>query len=269
MDVPQEHIESLAKNVEQYEQKARRRAWLSTLVPLLFGGVLLGYTIWQVQFYGQKLTDVQRQLNETSQELGTTITHLEDAQEQLGQADTDLGAVQEQLAQTQKDLEQTKGELEKTKQELEEATQALKDVNIFLAKKYEIDIFALKGGLPGEYPAQEEVLLDIAELQFIGIPWNRNGFSEDEGFNSPNFAVYILQKHGIISGDYGPGARPWEFLRPVTQPSIGDIVYYKGGYTMFYYELENGPFVIGMTPIGILSLSPDFAPVLGYLQVPY
>jgi hypothetical protein len=269
MDVPQEHIESLARNVEQYEQKARRRAWLSTLVPLLFGGVLLGYTIWQVQFYGQKLTFVQGQLNETTQELGTTINDLENTREQLGQADTDLGAIQDQLAQTQKDLEQTRGELEKTKQELEEATQALKDVNVFIANSYPVDIFALKGGLPGEYPPQEDVLLDITELQFMGTPWNRNGFSEEEGFNSPNFAVYMLQKHGIISDEYGPAARPWEFLRPVTEPSMGDLVYYEGGYTMFYYELEDGPFVIGMTPIGILSLDPDFAPPLGYLEVPY
>ena len=38
---------------------------------------------------------------------------------------------------------------------------------------------------------------------------------------------------------------------------------------MFYFEQSGEPYVIGMTPLGIIAQRPDFAKVLGYLHVPY
>jgi hypothetical protein len=61
-----------------------------------------------------------------------------------------------------------------------------------------------------------------------------------------------------------------QVLPPTSQPSIGDVVFYDLGYTMFYFKDENGePFVVGMTPLGVLALRPDFMNVLGYGQVDY
>ncbi len=37
---------------------------------------------------------------------------------------------------------------------------------------------------------------------------------------------------------------------------------------MFYFTAPE-EFVVGMTPVGILTLRPDFAPILGYLKVAY
>jgi hypothetical protein len=116
---------------------------------------------------------------------------------------------------------------------------------------------------------QEEVLLSILDLQRKGVGWNRYGFSEKEGFNSPSFTIYVLQKHGLISNDYHGGSKPWSILDDISYPYPGDLVYYEGGYTMFYFTLRGHSFVIGMTPLGIISLKPDFAPALGNLRVPY
>ena len=54
-------------------------------------------------------------------------------------------------------------------------------------------------------------------------------------------------------------------LMPATGPTVGSVVFYKTGYTMFYFlDTYQKPFVIGMTPLGIASLEPDFAEVTGY-----
>jgi len=268
MDTSPEQIESLHRNIEQYEQKARRRAWLFTIVPLLFGVLLLGYTVWQIQNYGQKLADVQVKLGTTSNELDTSTIALQDMRKQLDQANADLAVVQDQLNITTRELENTQKELDSIQKELDQANEELKSANVFLVNSYSIDPVDEKNSL-SFLPNQAEILYYIQELQYSGVGWNRNGFSEKEGFNSPNFAVYVLQHFGLISADFNADAMPWQILKPVSKPSIGDIVYYEGGYAMFYYEINRDRFVVGMTPLGIIAQRLDFAPILGYLHVPY
>lgn len=269
MDASPEQMESLNKNIEQFEKKARRRAWLSTIIPFLFGVILLGYTIWQIQISSQKLVKVEANLSNASQELSTTTSSLQDTQSQLDQANASLSDARNQLAAASKELEQMRRELEKIKSELDQTTQELRNANLFVVNSYPIDIVDIKRSSLYLFPLQEEVLLDILLMQKDGVGWNLNGFSETDGFNSPNFATYILQKHGLISNNYSADSKPWDILKPVGQPSIGDIVYYEGGYAMFYFELNGQSFVIGMTPLGILAQQTNFAPILGYLQVPY
>jgi hypothetical protein len=50
-------------------------------------------------------------------------------------------------------------------------------------------------------------------------------------------------------------------------PQNGDIITYRAGYTMFYFNVEGKRFVIGMTPEGILSLDPQFGAQTGILAV--
>jgi uncharacterized membrane-anchored protein YhcB (DUF1043 family) len=268
MDTSPEQIESLNKNIEQYEQKARRRAWLFTIIPLLFGVILLSYTVWQIQNYGQKLVEVQTKLDKTTNELDASITALQDTKGKLNQANTDLSAVQEKLDNTSRELENTQKELDNIKNELDKANEELKNANIFLANSYSIDALDEKNSL-SFFPFQSDVLYYIQQLQYSNVGWNRNGFSEVEGFNSPNFSVYVLQHFGLISDNYNADAKPWQILEPVSEPSIGDIVYYEGGYAMFYFEINGDRFVIGMTPLGIIAQRLNFSPILGYLHVPY
>jgi outer membrane murein-binding lipoprotein Lpp len=268
MDTSSEQIESLNKNIEQYEQKVRRRAWLFTIIPFLFGVILLSYTVWQLQNYGQKLVEVQVKLNKTTNELATTTIALQDTTKQLDQANTDLSTVQDKLNTTATELKNTQEELKSIKMELEEANQELKNANVFLTNSYSIDPLDEKNSL-SNFPYQADVLYYIQQLQYSNVGWDRNGFSEAEGFNSPSFTVYVLQHFGYISGNYNGDAKPWQILEPISQPSIGDIVYYEGGYSMFYFEINGDKFVIGMTPLGIIAQRINFAPILGYLHVPY
>jgi hypothetical protein len=264
-----EQMEILSRNIEEFERKARRRALLSTAVPLFFGILLLGYTIWQIQISAKELADVQNKLSLTSQELTTADATLSDTQAQLNQANENLATLHEQLQNTTSELEQTKEELNKVKKELDETTQTLNSANVFLTNLFTVDIYIEKNELGSRYPAQAEVLFYIQDLQYRGVGWNYYGFSETDGFNSPNFVIYVLQYFGYISGEHGGNARPWQILKPVDRPAIGDIIYYEGGYSMFYFEQSGEPYVIGMTPLGIIAQRPDFAKVLGYLHVPY
>jgi len=273
MDSSNEHIESLNRNVEEYEKNARRRAWLSSIVPLLIGVFLLGYTVWQIQIYSQKLEGVQVQLDQTTEELGTTINNLGDTEEQLEEADTDLVAIREKLTATTAELESAQKELESLRDQLEQTTRDLQNANVFIANNVAVDFFSVKGGSLEAYPSEEELLLYILQLQESGIGWNRDGFSEAEGFNSPNFAVYVLQSCGLYTGAADVNTKPWNLSvldASINRPSIGDLVYYKdSGFSMFYYELNGESFVIGMTPLGILAQNINFAPNPAYLGVPY
>lgn len=274
MDSSEERFESLSKNIEEYEKRARRRTWISTLAALFFGLLLLGYALWQIQVYGQKLTDVQQQLSDTSNELGLAITNLQGSQEQLNQADTDLDAVQAKLDQTAKDLENTRAELDETKAELEATTEELRKRSDFLAYSIEIDSSVIKD-LASEYPAQADLLNFVLTLQQRRILFNGDGFSERDGFNSPNFTVYVMERCGLITPGYGAESGPQSMLQVIDDPaelSIGDIVFDElgSGYSMFYFESIAGEkFLIGMTPAGILAVTPDFIIGPKYFDVPY
>ena len=276
MDSSEENLESLSRNIDEYEKKARRRAWISTLVPLFFGLLLLGYTLWQIQVYGQQLADVQQQLSNTSNELGLAITNLQDTQEQLNQTDTDLDAIQAKLDQTTHDLEKTRAELDKTKAELEATTEELRKRSDFLAYSIEIDSSVIKElSFEYPYPSQVNLLNFVLTLQERRIPFTGDGFSEREGFNSPNFTVYVMESCGLITPGYGAESGPQSMLSVIDDPaelSIGDIVFddLGSGYSMFYFELTDGQkFLIGMTPAGILAVTPDFILEPKYFDVPY
>ena len=59
--------------------------------------------------------------------------------------------------------------------------------------------------------------------------------------------------------------RLFDNLPPTSTPTTGDLVFYPGGYALFYFDdRSEGPFVLGMTPFGITALKPDFAKPLGY-----
>lgn len=71
------------------------------------------------------------------------------------------------------------------------------------------------------------------------------------GFNSPGFTGYVLGR--VVRG------KSLASLPETDKPQLGDIIRYENGLDMFLFEdAEGQPFVIGMTPVGIAALEPDF-----------
>ena len=73
----------------------------------------------------------------------------------------------------------------------------------------------------------------------------------DVGFNSPGFTGYVLGR--VARG------KSMASLPETETPRLGDIIRYQNGFDMFLLQDAQGePFVIGMTPVGIAALAPDF-----------
>ncbi len=71
------------------------------------------------------------------------------------------------------------------------------------------------------------------------------------GFNSPGFTGYVLGR--VVRG------KSLKSLPATETPQLGDIIRYENGLDMFLLQdAEGEPFVIGMTPVGIAALEPDF-----------
>jgi hypothetical protein len=281
MDKPEDQIEALARNIERRELLARRRAWLLSLIPLVFAGLLLAYTVWQVAGAKlelaqteAKLAHTEAKLAHTSSQLETVEANLTGLQSQLPTAQAALTQVGEQLTQSQAALGAAQQDLALSQSALATAQADLDSARAFIRTACTINEEALKEFMSQETPAVE-MLRFLLVMQEGNIRWNPGGFSPEEGFDSPDFALYALQNLGFLTG-YTPGSRPWNILRPASRLMDGDIVYYDSGYTMFYYNLpvsygssETRECVIGMTPLGIQAQRIDFAESPDYLKAPY
>jgi hypothetical protein len=92
------------------------------------------------------------------------------------------------------------------------------------------------------------------------VGWHLGGYSPEVGFDSPSFAVHMINKYASTKIPSDDRYKIREILPPTSNPKVGDIVYYENGYAMFYFKYRNQPFVVGMTPIGLASLNFDFGP---------
>jgi hypothetical protein len=318
MSSQQEKLEALLSDSERHERKARRRALLFSLIPIVLAGMLLGYTIWQIQAaqddlagVEEKLSDTQQILDETTIEYERTETTLSqvqgdlsdsqvelmDANGQLEQIQVELQTAHALVTETQNKLDETTLELRTAQEELQITQQRMDGLEVQLEKLNQDITFAedqlqryreaetfepflcnINPERAKDWPGylyayysdkQADVFNHLMRLQLQGVKFSIHGSSLKDGFNSPNFAVYVLQENGLLPPDYDPTMLPWEQLQPVRSPDQGDLIYYKSGYTMFYFFTGEQKCVIGMTPAGIISLTPEFAETIGYLQVPY
>ena len=154
-------------------------------------------------------------------------------------------------------VNETGKKLAETKEQLAKATDFKRLVHPLTAE--EIKRIASRDGAA----KQGEVLGEILRLQTMGVSWHLSGNSPDVGFDSPSFAAYVLRQADVSVGESRPGVKLSEQLKDnlanVAQPASGDLLFYPGGYALFYFEdMKGEPFVIGMTPFGIVSLNPGF-----------
>jgi hypothetical protein len=275
MDFSEEQLESLSKKIEERERLSRRRAWLLTGIPIVFALLFLVYTIWQIAQAEAKLATTANQLAAVEMDYSDLQTQVPQAQTALANARAEVSQANSSLATSTSQLATAAVQLATATAQIGDAMSELNRVQAFAELGCRIDETVLKE-YTSNFTVQAEALLYLQEIQYRDVPWNPGGFSEEEGFDSPNFALFVLQKFNLASLDYPPGTRPWEFLPTTSVPENGDLIYYESGYTMFYYKLpieygssEMQECVIGMTPLRIRSLKMDFAKQLGILKVPY
>lgn len=273
-------FDQLSQQIEQRERLTRRRAWVISLIPILFAVAFLAYTIWQIAQAQTELAQTNVELASVDNEMSDLRTQLPAVQATLTAVHQDEQALETQLANSQASLATATAQLSVVQSQLEDTQAELDAARVFAQSACPINEESLKDYASDDTP-QTMVLIYLLEAQlFDQIPWNMNGFSREEGFNSPNFALFVLQNampgYPLVSPDVQPGTPPWQILEPTTTPQNGDIAYYQSGYSMFYFELpvsygstETMKCVIGMTPLGVIAQKIGFAEELGFLKVPY
>lgn len=300
-------LEEIVQQAEKRELLARRRAILYTLIPVLMALALVWYTSnrvlqaqQEVHQASQELAVAQSDLNEAHatltpvvKVLATNQMQVEDSKEQLATAQmqitwaaSDLAKQSEEITRLQREALSYKDQVQTLQTTAQAAQDRVYELDTLLKEATRFKEFTWHGDwemtakyLSGVSPAGD-LFYRIMLLQQQNVPWNLNGFSISEGFNSPSFAAYMLtDMQMLLKPVTAPIAQaellkllPPKTLRPdslerspeaILRP--GDLVYYKTGYTMFYFtDYDHQPFVIGMTPLGILALLPNFAEPIGY-----
>jgi hypothetical protein len=287
-------FERMLERTRAVEQKVRRRGLLLTLIPIFFALTLLGFMYWQVWVVNQDLKSKTDQLKHTNaqlvqstQALGQTDNELESVRKQLKVAKQEaekaslaLKEQQSSLLAAQKQLSSATAELEAANQKLKEAYAELDKVN---AQKAELEeqvrellAFPIYPLYEGWDMVAKNLYLDSRFVETLSIEisrgyhWNIDGASPDAGFNSPSFAAYVLQQADLLDPT-SPIQNQTQLMSVIPiqkgkQPAAGDIIFYKGGYSLFYFEdldPKHTPFVIGMTPVGVTTLRYDFAEIIG------
>lgn len=226
----------------------------------------------------EELEQREKELEQTTEELKTQNASLKTERDQVGsQAESfryDLETLQSALNQMEtriSDLQEERSRLQRENERLS------RDNDVLAARMQQVtrDVRAATDLENHKRPVTPRDLRAIARrskplgtlIQQISLYRSQHvswGIGKDadnpaEGFTSPAFAGFVLQRMGVLD----TGQPPVEALATLPQddgePRPGDIALYEGGFALFHLEdARKKPFVTGMTFHGVVSLEPDF-----------
>jgi len=285
MSNEENELQSVLERVSQREASARNRSLLYTLIPILVGLAMIWVTTQSVIAKTQELNAANSQLTETQQQREGLEGQVENLKTDLNLTSQKLESLNTQIGQLQQESQSLRDEVERNKAEVvglqaerdnlveqvELLSLQVEESGVLRNKFFEGDILVILKDMSGDYPSQTEMLQEILNYQREKSSWLAGGFGPDQ-FDSPGFAAYLLTQKGLVNGN--PEDIHYKLLNtlpPIDTPENGDIVFYKGGYTMFYFQdpYTQETFVIGMTTFGIVAMKYDFAPIIGIGDVKY
>jgi DNA repair exonuclease SbcCD ATPase subunit len=239
--------------------RAHRRAWLRTSVlsaatVLVALGFLL-FTWQELKGANEKLTSVNeliRQADTARQAAETKLKNADaarvDAERKLAAADAARLDAEAKLKAAQDALTAANEQVARLRQQLGEIENQLKQALDLEKHVYKLDWTELKM-MAGKNGRAVDLLSAIESMK-DRVHWG-TGNSEAGGYTSPEFATLILRRFGKDFSNLPRSTEP---------PAPGDVVLYPAGYALFYFRDHlDRPFVVGMTPFGVLALNEDFA----------
>lgn len=283
----EDELQSVLEQVNQQAGTAQKRAMIFTLIPILVGIALIFVTWQQVSTATEELNKTEAKLVEAQGALTDSEQQNAELQEKLTQTTLTLDALQIQVSDLQSQSAKLNEEIQKNQEELlrlqteranlieqvGDLSAQVEESGVLRNKFFEGDILVILKDMSGGFPAQTELLEEILSRQSpeSGTQWLAGGIGPFD-FDSPGFAAYLLSEKGLIAGS--PEDLHYKLLNtlpPIDAPENGDIVFYKGGYTMFYFQdpFTQENFVIGMTTFGIVAMKYDFAERIGIGDVQY
>lgn len=184
--------------------------------------------------------------------------------------EAEVDAARAKLEETMAELARARDENASLRAELDRIQQKLTDAAawekwVHPMPQVMVDSKAMMGSSWGE------LLRDILDAKRQGVSFSLQGQDPKTGFHSPGFMGYMLNKSTMFRRRQNlPESATWQDAlhalearkKAENKPSAGDIVSYSSGYYMLYgVDHDGSPYVIGMTPFGIVPLKPDFAPI--------
>lgn len=268
--------EAALARLRDQDRKTRRNTILLTLIPIVVAAGLIAVTTWQVKSAVALKTSAETAREHAVRERDDAVQQLSETRGQIEAAQVTVRAVRRELDESQSRLTEARTAADAERARAQEVTERLKDVEKRLKEVGSLAPFAHRIGpedMKGMYGSNPSRVVDavneMLNLKERGTPFNISGKELKDGLNSPMFMAHILS---MTDRFRKPGAMPLTeyssdlFARlrgeaiPQGQLQPGDLVIYETGYTMMYArDYQNRPFVIGMTPAGILPLEPDFA----------
>lgn len=197
-------------------------------------------------------------------QIGPMLEEKERLEHEIADHRSEIEAAQQRIANLEQEIRETREELDQARQRLRETA----DMSRFTFPLDPVDVKAFASRHPG--PAQ--ALRLILDLRNQGVDWRLGGQTPEEGFDSPSFAAFVLQRLGMLEEEFEPGdtllatsRRLFRLLPEASEPGVGDLVFYPAGYVLFrFVDERDRPYVVGMTPMGIVALKPDFAEPVGF-----
>jgi hypothetical protein len=257
---PGDQLPALLERVARKEKLARNRGILYTLLPVTLTVGLFAFSQSSIRNAQQQVIALKAQAATYTNQMDTLKKNTEGYKSQSQSLQGDTENYKNQVADLQSQLNET----QKALSEAVSLSRSLHPIDYANAKE-----------LVSRFPGNETLLQDLLDLRQRRVKWKPGGQSNQEGFDSPGFAVYMLKQKRVAGIELRSGGSSleaskdlYEKLPPTTQPKTGDLAFYSAGYAMFYFaDPREGPFVLGMTPMGITALKADFAKPVGYRQV--
>jgi cell wall-associated NlpC family hydrolase len=222
------------------QRSERLRAWLAVVLPASLGAAFLAFGAWQ--------------LKQASAEVDGLHAEAAKSKDQIAALKLEIGASSKTIAELQDRLRALEDQLKETTE--------------LTRFKHPMDLVDLKA-IYSSAPKAAPVLGEILALRDRNVSWLLGGTDPKDGFDSPSFAAYVLQRSGALPAADAAGGdrellarsrRLQDTLPSADSPQPGDVVFYPAGYALFWFlDQRRQPFVIGMTPSGIIALEPNFA----------
>lgn len=181
-----------------------------------------------------------------------------------------LSTLQDKIVLKQEEYDKISREKSVLEDSVKELSERIRQTMLFDVKRYNINWRISKN-----LSSTQRITSLISVLQKMvydyNPPWKLGGTSPDIGFDSPSFAAFILiKKLNVLDVDFNKRYDLYKILPKTQKPIPGDLIFFEGGYTMFYLKDGDHPFCVGMTPLGIASLEIDFGPrIIKYSRINY
>ena len=279
-------LDQLIADTEIKHRRTRIRAVILTVIPFAFAMAAVLFVWWLINSADAELDNIRAETDNALENYNKAIKDLDRAIELQQVAENERDDTLVELSKVEGELNSTKVRLERIEEQSRQLERKIEELRAELDKTIEFRglVFRVDPGdfkvLYGSLGVQSAVLRKIWEIKEKNVRWQRYEISPELEFNSVAFAEYVLRNTEVTQGNLRSDDLHFsqdELMELLSTPikrdelKSGDMVFYKGGFSMFYFETDRRePFVIGMTPFGIQTMKLDFGPeIIGFRKIEY